>query len=177
VTEPLLAQQLESPSGTGRVEPRSDHQPGSPRKPGTGYQPTDRILTGSSVRVRGVEARWVLLTGHGDDGPLPWPDGGLVFQPDMCVHWHRHRYLGPGVLEVSSPELQTVGSGGKLVKGRSPLESRAGTVVDSEVTPALPITTCVALAPAAHDENSRASDIGTTEKGVDHFLVVDVELR
>jgi len=27
VTEQLLLQQLESPSGTGRVEPRSDHQP------------------------------------------------------------------------------------------------------------------------------------------------------
>ena len=51
MTEPLLVQQLESPSGTGRVEPRSDRQPGSPRKPGTGYQPTDRILTGSSAWV------------------------------------------------------------------------------------------------------------------------------
>jgi hypothetical protein len=53
VTEQLFVQQLESPSGTGRVEPRSDHQPGSPRKPGTGYQPTDRILTGSYARRYG----------------------------------------------------------------------------------------------------------------------------
>jgi hypothetical protein len=47
VTEPLLLQQLESPSGTGRVEPRSDHQPVSPRQQRTGCQPAEPILTGS----------------------------------------------------------------------------------------------------------------------------------
>ena len=50
MTEQLLAQQLESPSGTGRVEPRSDHQPDSPRQQATGCQPADPILTGSYER-------------------------------------------------------------------------------------------------------------------------------
>ena len=36
--EQLLVQQLESPSGTGRVEPRSKRQPDSPRPQRTGYQ-------------------------------------------------------------------------------------------------------------------------------------------
>jgi hypothetical protein len=47
VTEQLLPQQLESPSGTGRDEPRHDHQPDSPRQNRTGCQPADLILTGS----------------------------------------------------------------------------------------------------------------------------------
>lgn len=47
MTEQLLLQQLESPSGTGRDEPRSDHQPDSPRQRSTGCQPADPILTGS----------------------------------------------------------------------------------------------------------------------------------
>ncbi len=48
MTEQLLPQQLESPSGTGRVEPRSDHQPDSPHQQATGSQQADPILTGSS---------------------------------------------------------------------------------------------------------------------------------
>ena len=52
MTEQLLAQQLESPSGTGRVEPRSDHQPDSPRQQRTGCQPAQPILTGSYALVR-----------------------------------------------------------------------------------------------------------------------------
>ena len=51
MTEQLLLQQLESPSGTGRVEPRSKRQPDSPRHQRTGYQPADTILTGSSGGV------------------------------------------------------------------------------------------------------------------------------
>jgi hypothetical protein len=47
VTEQLLQQQLESPSGTGRVEPRSNHQPDSPHPQRTGCQQADPILTGS----------------------------------------------------------------------------------------------------------------------------------
>ena len=39
MTEQLLVQQLESPSGTGRDEPRSKRQPDSPRPQRTGYQP------------------------------------------------------------------------------------------------------------------------------------------
>ena len=46
MTEQLLQQQLESPSGTGRVEPRSDRQPDSPRHQRMGCQPADPILTG-----------------------------------------------------------------------------------------------------------------------------------
>jgi hypothetical protein len=49
VTEQLLTQQLESPSGTGRAEPRSKNQPVSYPHQRTGYQPADPILTGSSV--------------------------------------------------------------------------------------------------------------------------------
>jgi hypothetical protein len=48
VTEQLLPQQLESPSGTGRVEPRSRNQPVSYRHQPTGCQPAQPILTGSS---------------------------------------------------------------------------------------------------------------------------------
>jgi hypothetical protein len=48
VTEQLLQQQLESPSGTGRVEPRSDRQPHTPRHQRTGCQPANPILTGRS---------------------------------------------------------------------------------------------------------------------------------
>ena len=39
MTEQLLTQQLESPSGTGRVEPRSKTQPVSYRHQQTGCQP------------------------------------------------------------------------------------------------------------------------------------------
>ena len=52
MTEQLLQQQLESPSGTGRVEPRSDHQLHRPLHPRTGCQPTDPILTGRYCGTR-----------------------------------------------------------------------------------------------------------------------------
>ncbi len=51
MTEQLLQQQLESPSGTGRVEPRSNRQPHTPLDQRTGCQPTNPILTGSSARA------------------------------------------------------------------------------------------------------------------------------
>ncbi len=57
MTEQLLLQQLESPSGTGRVEPRSNHQPDSPRQQATGSQQADPILTGSYA--------WVANLGRG----------------------------------------------------------------------------------------------------------------
>ena len=60
MTEQLLAQQLESPSGTGRVEPRSDHQPDSPHQQATGYQQADPILTGSSALALGLPGGWRL---------------------------------------------------------------------------------------------------------------------
>jgi len=41
VTESLLLQQLESPSGTGRVEPRKRTQPVSYRHQPTGCQPAN----------------------------------------------------------------------------------------------------------------------------------------
>ena len=51
MTEPLLSQQLESPSGTGRVEPRVS-QRDSPHHQRTGYQQTcTPILTGKSVAI------------------------------------------------------------------------------------------------------------------------------
>lgn len=73
MTEQLLQQQLESPSGTGRVEPRSNHQPDSNPDHRTGCQPAEPILTGSSaLLVRPEQA-------PGD--PEPDGDGG---EPDRC---------------------------------------------------------------------------------------------
>jgi hypothetical protein len=47
VTEQLLAQQLESPSGTGRDETPKSDQPVSPHQHQTRMQTSTRILTGS----------------------------------------------------------------------------------------------------------------------------------
>jgi hypothetical protein len=47
VTEQLLAQQLESPSGTGRDETPKSDQPASPHQHQTRMQTSTRILPGS----------------------------------------------------------------------------------------------------------------------------------
>ena len=65
MTEQLLAQQLESPSGTGRVEPRSDHQPDSPHQQATGSQQAEPILTGSSALPVVLGERVATSTGGG----------------------------------------------------------------------------------------------------------------
>jgi len=77
VTEQLLAQQLESPSGTGRVEPRSDYQPDSPHQQATGYQQADPILTGRSVC-----AAWCV----GRQQMTPVSTTGVVPRPRRELH-------------------------------------------------------------------------------------------
>ena len=57
MTEQLLTQQLESPSGTGRDEPRSP-QPAPPPIYRNGMLTLDKpILTGHSGRPRGIDRR------------------------------------------------------------------------------------------------------------------------
>ena len=57
MTEQLLTQQLESPSGTGRDEPRSP-QPAPPPIYRNGMLALDKpILTGQSGRLRGTGQR------------------------------------------------------------------------------------------------------------------------
>ena len=54
MTEQLLAQLLESPSGTGRVEPRGEHQPDSRHDQRTGCQPADPFSLAALARLAGT---------------------------------------------------------------------------------------------------------------------------
>ena len=51
MTEQLLQQQLESPSGTGRVEPRPETQPVSYRHQQTGCQPANPFSLADRARL------------------------------------------------------------------------------------------------------------------------------
>jgi hypothetical protein len=66
VTEELLAQHLESPSGTGRDDPEN-HQPTTgPRTTRGSRSWTGSTLTGQSKRVSGSEKIWFLSDGNRD---------------------------------------------------------------------------------------------------------------
>ena len=87
MTEQLLLQQLESPSGTGRVEPRSNHQPDSPRQQATGSQQADPILTGRSGRLGMSVAGQECATYDDPMSGLHYPSPELSDGPTRLRQW------------------------------------------------------------------------------------------
>jgi hypothetical protein len=56
------------------------------------------------------------LSDHLYVGALPWPDGWLIFDRYVAVHWHRDIDFDPAVSEDPSPKLQTMLTGRKLME-------------------------------------------------------------